>query len=411
MPIVNTDLPTPVRARRSHRPSMFRHRDLPVVWTDSPLEFRQPLEPPRPQRQASEIVDLQTGTIESLREHWPAVLGRLRWDGFDAQRRWYGNEGLAQRLLAGLITAAARYNAAGETGPAILVRAIVHSDQWLLQLGVSVESGCFFGGRTSSATAAMLANLSERTELQVWHHLAGALLTTPRVKQRPNGGWAIEFDLPLDSPLGVAKQWAHWRLDQQAVVDEDNCQPYAWLETLLSNRLGSRPQHTDRAVLLTVVAGAAVSAGTLDTFQRRLDHEQTLFDLAYRVSPHRWVLVWDNTIDQARQRIEALAASWLQVNHPVRLHWSRIVQLPLCQRQTAALLSDRISRERLSDREPSRLGQDQVSEPLEALLKPSPVPTDRLVAEMRHLAARIRTQNEHLDRNVRELRPAAGQAV
>lgn len=393
---------------------------MSIVTVTAAVRLTQPI----PRRQGFEIGAVQAAVDETLRAHWPAAAGWVRWQVGGQPHRWYGDRALLQRLLAGLITAAARYNnIGGRPEPAIVVRADVYPDQWLGRIRVSVDGGCFFAGHAAASAGELLSDPTERTELRVWHHLAAALLTNPRIERdHSGGGWTIQFDLPLDSPLGVAKQWSRWRLQEQAAhadhqaADGGRSQaaatdwqhPYGWLETLLSGQIGASPRHAGQAVLLTVVAGAAVSADALDAFERRLEHEQSLHDLAYQISKRRWVLVWDNTVSEARERIEQLAASWLQATHPVRFRWSRIAPLPLCPGQTATLLSDRFSREHLGDRESGRLRWGQ---PDDELLAPSAIPTERLVAEIRHLSARVRAQNEHLGRQARELRLGSGSAA
>lgn len=362
-------------------------------------------------RRWCELSSLKTDAERLIRERLPHRRNAIRWHGFDASRRVYGDSAVISGLMSGLIGSAMRH-AGGSLvgGRAILVRANCPTDRQNVRLSVSVEDGCFFAGVAGTQPASIVNEKDDWVELASWRSSAAALFTHPEIVLRPNGGWEIAFELPIDSPASVTSQWARWRQSQQSRVRPSQAEQSTGdsinrlLCGLMSADVGPGPIHATQASMLTVVAGAAVLPQTVDAFHNKLECDLGMYDFAYRVSSRRWLVVWDVDAAQARTRIETLASGNLDSASPIRLHWSTIGVLPIRAGQTARILSDRIARELLSDSETGQVAMDQTAEATE--FRPSSVPSDRLMAEMRHLAARVRLQNEQLIGQARQLRPA-----
>jgi len=349
------------------------------------------------------------GDIQRAVAGWaPQQAAMLVWHGLErGDYRVFGDQALACRLLIGLFLAAFRESAGVK---AILIRCVPQPDSGSVRLSVSVEDGCMLGGFSA------VIGKSARADFAVWRHLAAALSTELEVRRRASGGWEIGFELPACGPRSVAAQWSRWRVSRldflraDAGIEGDSAGRPAFMDaaaevaTELNRPIGSGPFRSDGAAVLTVVAGAAVSVEAADEFDRKLAIDLGVFDFVYRVSPRRWVLVWDLRGDQARTRIEALAVSNLRCGSPIRLHWSPITTLPLHASQTAMVLADRLARESLSDGESSTWVVQQDGGVDDELMRPSSVPGDRLVAEMRSLAVRVRKQNAELARQASELR-------
>jgi len=344
-------------------------------------------EPVDVHRRWFEVAALQSETERWICGSSPHRRVAIRWHGFDVARRVYGDPAIASRFLAGLIGAAMRH--AGSSlvgGKAIWVRANRPADRQILRLSVSVEDGCFFGGSAGDHSAGVVHEKDDWVEPAIWQSFAGALFTHPEIALRPNGGREVAFDLPIDSPASVAIQWARWRHFQ------------GW------QTRSSGADHP--AAILTVVAGAAVSPPAIEAFHRKLEDDLGIYDFAYRISSRRWLVVWDIDAAKATARIESLAAANLDSACPIRLNWSTIGTLAIREGQTGRVLSDRLARELLSDSETGQVAGDQSADAETTVFRPSTVPSDRLMAEMRHLAARVRAQNEHLLGQARQLRPA-----
>jgi len=342
----------------------------------------------------------------------------IRWHGFtDSVRHAFGDPAMAVRLLAGLIESAIRGGASD--GKAIWVRAAGVPQQSVLRISVTVEDGCFFGVAARRSDRLTEGQKAYWVEFAVWRQLAAALMTQTELRMRPNGGWEMAFELPVDGPSAVVSQWVRWRLCQTSKTvprrkelaaegtEPSNETTAVWLRQHVGATVGPGPLHQDRAAVLTVVAGAAVSVDAIEAFHRKIQEDLGLYDFAYRVSPRRWVLVWDVNGSQARTRIEMLATGNLDSASPIRLHWSVIGNLPIRDGQTARILADRLTRELLTDSDAGSITIDELTETT-AALSPSTVPSERLRAEMRHLAARVRVQNEHLQNQARQLRLPAG---
>ena len=376
-----------------------------------------------------DVSSLKTETQRLILGLLPHRRNAIRWHGFDAAKRAYGDPTIASRLLAGLISSAMRHAGASLIGgKAILVRANCPADRQILRLSVSVEDGCFFGGTAGTQTANIVNEKDDWVELAIWRSYAATLSTHPEIMLRPNGGWEIALDLPIDSPASVATQWARWRQSQHwqsrpsrtghvaalpkitsdiaAKNDRGGDSVNRLLCGLMSANVGPGPILPSQSAILTVVAGAAVSPDAIEAFHRKLESDLGMYDFAYRVSSRRWLVVWDVDAAQARTRIETLACGNLDSASPIRLQWSSIGVLPIRDGQTGRILADRIARELLSDSESGFVAVDQSADAEAADFRHSTVPSDRLMAEMRHLAARVRTQNEHLLGQARQLRPA-----
>jgi len=374
-----------------------------------------------------ELSSLKTEAERLIRNQLPHRRDAIRWHGFDSARRVYADPTIASRLLAGLVGSAMRHAGSPMVGgKAILVRANCLGDRQMLRLSVSVEDGCFFGGSGGARVGNIVNEKEDWVELAIWRSLAAALLTHPEIVMRPNGGWEIGLDLPSDSPAGVANQWSRWRQAQHSQsrpsqagrstmvrpvagasalqVDRPGNNVNRLLCGLMSANVGPGPIHPSQAAIFTVIAGAAVAPGAIEAFHRKLESDLGMYDLAYRISSRRWLIVWDVDAAQARTRIESLAAGTIDSASPIRLQWSSIGVLPIRDGQTARILSDRIARELLTDTETGHAAVDQAADATD--LRPSTVPSDRLMAEMRHLAERVRAQNEHLIGQARQLRPA-----
>jgi hypothetical protein len=367
------------------------------------------------------------GDIQRAVTGWaPQQAATLVWHGLErGDYRVFGDQALVCRLLIGLFLAAFRESAGVK---AILIRCVPQPDSGVVRLSVSVEDGCVIGGLTASGVGhgvrgdgsmsggSAVIGKSARADFAVWRHLAAGLSTELDVRRRASGGWEIGFELPACGPRSVATQWARWRVSRpeflraETVLEGDSDgrpaldDAAAEVATELRRPIGARPFRSDGAAVLTVMAGAAVSIEATDEFDRMLANDLGVYDLAYRVSQRRWVLVWDLRGDQARTRIEALAASNPRCGSPIRLHWSPITTLPLHGSQTAKVLADRLTRESFSDGDSSAWVVQREGGVDDELIPPSSVPGDRLVAEMRSLAARVRKQNAELARQASDLR-------
>jgi len=170
-------------------------------------------------------------------------------------------------------------------------------------------------------------------------------------------------------------------------------------QLLLLHHEGPPPKNNHSAILFSVSAGAAVSSKAVQAFNERLQRDQRAFDLVYRVSDRRWVVAWDSTIEEADERMEALSIPDSDFeDSALRLTWSSLRTLNLATSTAAVVLADAMTREALYEREAVGLLDDDMSNDGGTNFAPSPIPAERLQAELSHLSSRLGRQSKTLNR-------------
>jgi nitrogen-specific signal transduction histidine kinase len=357
----------------------------------------------------------------------------IAWDGIEVSTpKVFGDADKLARLLANLITHAARQTADYQS---ILVRATkVHDGETLRFViidsgqGLTVDAWNRISKRGTSHRGADEFGLTICRQLASVHHSPLTILS------KIGKGTEISFDLPIGSAASVAAHWTMWRSQQHARtsprrraetpdsldrVDEDETvtgvnhfRAFTENDTrlLLLNHDGPPPQNSDTAFVLTVEAGATVSTASVKIFNERLQHDQRAFDFVYRVSERRWVAIWDTTLREIPDRIETLAAETPDLGDAkLRLSWSTPRKLNLASHSAAVVLADMLTREMLQQREPLVVVDDHMALDGNCMLGPSPVPAERLLAELTHLAARLIRQSELFSRQAKAAKLATAQ--
>jgi hypothetical protein len=329
----------------------------------------------------------------------------LQWHGVQpGQCQVFGDPSRVCLLLVTLLSGAIRRSPRGHR---LLVRVNQALNSTAVQLSVvehlSVAEPRTIAQYQGSFEPTDLPPMQSAVETAMCQQLAAALLTGLNRTRRNGDLGEIIFELPGAGLRSVAIQWAKWRTGYSETASEPN--PRETREPLSpAASIHGEPLHNDHAAVFTVTAGAAVSPETIEVFNRRLQLDTQPFDLIYRISQRRWVVVWDASIAQARARMEQLASAELNTASPMRLHWSSISTLPICEGQTVSILTDRLARESLSDSDTSAIDVDQSQGWSDPILAPSSVASDRLALELTHLAARVSAQSELLQQQARSLR-------
>jgi nitrogen-specific signal transduction histidine kinase len=337
------------------------------------------------------------------------------WDGIEPSTpRVFGDADKVARLLSNLISNAARETAELQS---VLIRAFpIHSGETLRIMvidsgkGLSLDAWDRLTRRGNSASGGEGLGITICRQIASLHHSPLTILS------RLGKGTEISFDLPCGSASAVASHWIDWRNQQKARrlprrVDAEDADPsvttmsglgfhrsFALPDThlLMLNHDGAPPQNEAMATIQSVDVGATVPSKTVRAFNERLQRDQRVFDLVYQVSERRWVVVWDATIQESLERIEALS-----VDDPdsdttdLRLTWSKPRKLDLASHSAAVMLADTLTRESLLDREPiARLLDDDMGIDGATSFNPSPIPAERLRAELNHLAKRLTRQSD-----------------
>jgi hypothetical protein len=348
----------------------------------------------------------------------------IAWDGIETTTpRVFGDPDKINRLLCNLISNAARETAENHC---ILVRARQGNDSETLKLYI-VDSGKGMDPETWERVAqrGISKRGSESLGLSICRQLAAAHHSPLTILSRLGQGTEVSFELPIGGATSVAAQWAQWRQQQRGLTlprrrdeiknnNEDvavgigNHRAFMLPESqmLLLGYDGSPPRHPNSAIMLSVSIGAAVPRKAIEAFNQKLQRDQRAFDLVYRVSDRRWVVVWDANQSEVEARIESLAVADSELPEVgLRLNWSHPKVLSLATHNAAVLLADMLTREALHDREPVGLLDDDMSLDGGTKFAPSPIPAERLRAELTHLATRVERQSQTINRQARSANP------
>lgn len=341
----------------------------------------------------------------------------IRWDGIESHSpRVFGDADKVSRMLCNLVS-----NAVHETPEHqhVLIRAQQMNDGQTLKVCV-IDSGrgMDLQAWSRSTQRGVSDRDSEGLGLSICRQLASAHHSALTILSRLGQGTEIGFELPTGGATSVATHWTQWRLQQHkrivprhradtsrdAAVDAiDAEQPRIFTvpdaQLLMLHHEGPPPQHSDVAAVLTVSVGATVSSAAVEAFDKRLQCDQRAFDLVYRVNERRWVVVWDANQVEARERMESLELVAADPEHGnLRLTWSPPRVLNLTTSSAAILLADTLTREALHEREPVGMVDDDMAFDGGTGFAPSPIPSERLRAELMHLAARLGRQSQWLNR-------------
>ena len=336
------------------------------------------------------------------------------WDGItQTTPQVFGDADKIGRLLSNLICNAARETAERQS---VRIRASRSQDGLSLKLCV-IDSGrgMYLDAWKSVAQRGTSERNSEGLGLSICRQFASAHHSTLTILSRVGVGTEISFELPIGGATSVATFWTQWRSQQRERVtprrrtdlpDEfDNGLGHHRTFTLPDSQLlllhheGPPPKNNHSAILFSVSTGAAVSSKAVQAFNERLQRDQRAFDLVYRVSDRRWVVAWDSTIEEADERMEALSIPDSDFeDSALRLTWSSLRTLNLATSTAAVVLADAMTREALYEREAVGLLDDDMSNDGGTNFAPSPIPAERLQAELSHLSSRLGCQSKTLNR-------------
>ncbi|MGV3484300.1 MAG: sensor histidine kinase [Planctomycetaceae bacterium] len=339
------------------------------------------------------------------------------WDGIEATTpRVFGDADKVSRILCNLISNAARETAEHQH---VLVRARRVNDGQTLKICV-IDSGRGMNLDAWSRTSqrGVSERGSEGLGLSICRQLASAHYSPLTLLSRLGRGTEISFELPIGGPTSVAAQWVQWRGQQPektvprrrdadehpTTIGPDDPRIFTLPDSqlLLLHHDGPPPQHRSFATVVTVSAGATVSSAAAEMFDQRLQRDQRAFDLVYRVSDRRWVVVWDANQLETQERIASLEISPPGSDEgELRLTWSPPRVLNLSNSHAAVWLADILTRESLHEREPVGMLDDDMLQDGGTRFSPSPIPVERLRAELAHLASRLNRQSKLMYRQAK----------
>lgn len=237
------------------------------------------------------------------------------------------------------------------------------------------------------------------------------------VYSRIGSGTEISFNTPRLAPRSLVAVWSKWRSSIAQGVEPNSVElkPVSGAEQQL--RIDSAPARMSLAQPLsspneseqftagTVRLGAAVSKASADAFDRFLQRQLQMYDLAYRVGARHWVWAFDSSPKNVQQRIDSLISRSTTVISGLRMNWSDPMVIPVDAHKTNVRLSELLIRESLA--ESTAMGvvnKDEVrmgTAPLEL----SQWTSDRMNEELKRLSGQLKQQTQRLQRQARHLRP------
>ena len=340
------------------------------------------------------------------------------WDGADESGRMvYADPAILRRLLVNLIVNAIRVTRENDE---VLVRVSKIENPDAIQWSVVDQGTGISQTQMNRIEAEPFASASgEGLGLAISRQLAALHFSRLRLRSRAGYGTEVSFQTATVGPRSVAQCWMGWRQRmnaQQMGRTEDDSNGRSRIQRrvrldppLLSidlSQQGNSPRFADRVSIATVSLGAAMPRCDADEFDKMLQKEVRLFELAYRVDTRRWVCVMDADQESLPDRMQKIGDAADRTISAVRLKWSDPTVIAIDHPMASAKLTDLLIRKTLSSASQATIpNADQVrlgTAPIES----SDAATMRLDQELKRLTACLNRQSQTFKTQAAALRPA-----
>lgn len=348
----------------------------------------------------------------------------IRWDGFDGRHGpIFGDEQLIHRLLVNLLCNAI---AVSPEGRSVLVRLrpSVADGSVLVSVcdqgpGVSVERFTGMAERGVSGTGGFGLGLAISRTLAALH------FSRLFIQSKPGEGTQISFELPAAGPASVADALVGWR--ELSVAPPPVLAPISPAERRVPGQTravgesqrdvnegrraipfdGPPPRFPASAIILTLrVVGTRVASRTsreLEAIDDLLQSDQRLHELVYRTDASRWVLLWDNTLEEARRRIASVESQMRKNAADLDLVWSESAEQPIAGRANRTRIREWLVRDMLQASSRPVIGHDRSGRTQDPSAESIDVASRRLDEELLRLSHRLRHQTNQLQRQADRL--------
>ncbi|WP_164100650.1 sensor histidine kinase [Candidatus Laterigemmans baculatus] len=384
---------------------------------------------PRTRRQWFIPTAIPSAVDAAIRSAATARRVAVRWDGFDGRHGpLFGDEPLIRRLLVNLVGNAI---AVSEQGRSVLVRMSPPAATATVRLsvcdqgpGLSEESFGSLAARGVSGTGGSGLGLAISRTLAALHF---AQLT---VESRVGEGTEIGFELPAAGPASVADALYRWRAlaATRGAATRGAATRGAATRSAATRGGGGEPRGSERephearrtipfdgprprfpaAVTIVTLRGlektTRLGSGggreqrlrELQAIDDLLQSDQRLHELVYRTDSSRWVLLWDNSPDEARRRIASVESQLRNGAASFELVWSEPIEQPVAGRGDRTRLREWLVRDALQASSRPVVRHDRSGRQQDPSQESVAVASRRLDAELVRLSHRLRHQTDQL---------------
>ncbi|TWU55707.1 sensor histidine kinase [Rubripirellula reticaptiva] len=383
---------------------------------------------PRALRGWTPVANIRRQVDDAIRS-WAVPRGiDVLWDSADNDdAAIFADEAMMRRLVVNLATNAIR---ASREGSSVLIRLMRTESDEMIQWSV-IDQGSGISERDIYRIADRQVSFDggEGLGLSICRQLSAVHFSSLHIRSRLGEGTEVSFSTPAMGPRSVAGAWSRWRVAARVAERGPLQKPghrrlpqtSATARTLAATekrvRLDppsiaieitsetAKPRCEDRIAAGVVTLGAAVSRENADAFDRLLQTQMQLFELAYRTDTRRWVWVFDVDAHGVDNRIAMINDAATNQIGGVRMAWTPPQMIPVDERRTESRLSDLMVRESLAASKSSTVTDHNEVRLGSSPLVHSDAAAARLDAELRRLSNQMRGQTSRLRQQARNLRP------
>lgn len=336
----------------------------------------------------------------------------------------YADPEKLQRLLLNLVCDAIR---ATPPGGQVMVQRQAVEAHGTLRFSV-VDRGAGMSPSTMHRLAIHGSSACGKTGLglAISRQMASLHFSNLEITSRPQGGTRVSFEVPSAGPVAVVDRWCRWRdlfrssrrrplrrgihqaASEDRHIDDAQAQEPGFVDdTIMLTHEGPSPRHPDMLSVLTLQLTESTPVELTVRTDAQLQEGLGMYELAYRAGDRRWVVLWDADGKQAMERVAEIRRSIAESLPDVRMGWSNVTQLAVGARVTRVRLSDLFVRGTLGAGNETPIGDDRrMSIGLPATLSVQPEAAgQRLDAELKHLASRLKHQRTLMQQQAATIRP------
>ncbi len=343
----------------------------------------------------------------------------VRWDGFDGSLGpVFGDADLLRRLLINLVGNAITVS---EERTTVVVQLKPAINRGMVRLSV-IDSG---PGMTKEKLEKLAVRGQSETGgtglgLAIARALAALHFARLLVMSTPGAGSRMGIDLPAAGPTSVADAFARWResvtpsrgtlLNQHAIKPVKGAAAEIRVDhgemlgrTVLKNEAaiafdGMPPRYPFETSMVCMRLSPKASHAASDAVDNLLQADQQLHELAYRTSARRWILLWDNNIEEALRRRAAIDRRLCEVVESGDVQWGEPMLQSVGSLGNRGHVRELLVRDSLHASSRLPLLDDRLQSKSSNSVQSEEVALRRLNEEMRRLSQLLNRQSDRLQK-------------